>query len=341
MSGIAVAWPKGHVGRWGDRGGRRWYTAAVGLDVVHVLAPGGGFAEELIAALAGRRCVLWADAEAALAGLPEAVCVVASTLPAGSRARAGRLRVVHALGAGVDGLLPEVPPDVQVLRAAEMTATEVCEHAWALILALARQVPLATQQQRERRWQAYAARGLAGRTLAVLGLGAIGGRVAAIGGAFGMRVIGTRRRAREATSTSVVEHPPAATRAVLAAADVVVVALPRTPATTGLLGADMLAAMRPGALLVVVSRGGIVDEEALCERLRGGQLGGAALDVTAEEPLPVTSPLWGAPNVVITPHVGGWTPDYARRIGGVVRMNLDRLDRGLRPLGLVDRVHGY
>ena len=311
------------------------------LDVVHVLAPGRGFAAELVAALGERRCVVWQGAEEALAGLPEAECVIAGTLPPGSRARAKRLRLVHALGAGVDGLLAEVPPEVQVVRAAEMTATEVCEHAWALILALARRVPLACEQQRTQTWRQYTAPGLAGRTLAVLGLGAIGGRVAAIGAAFGMRVIGTRRRARDTKSTSVVEHPPAATRTVLAAADVVVVALPRTAATSGLLGADMLAAMRPGALLVVVSRGGIVDEEALAERLRGGQIGGAALDVVAEEPLAADSPLWRAPNLVITPHVGGLTPDYARRIGGVVRMNLDRLDRGLTPLGLVDRLHGY
>lgn len=322
------------------------YRVRVAFEVVHVLAPGPQFAAALVSALAGRRCVVWADAEEALAGLPEAECVVASWLPAGSAARATRLRLVLALGAGVDGLLAEVPAEVPVIRAAEATASEVCEHAWALILALARRVPLAVEQQGARVWRQFTAQGLAGRTLAVLGLGAIGGRVATIGAAFGMRVIGTRRRARalqvgDGDGRSVVEHAPAATRAVLAAADVVVVALPRTAATTGLLGGDMLAAMRPGALLVVVSRGGIVDEEALVGRLRAGQLAGAALDVTADEPLPPGSPLWQAPNLLLTPHVGGWTPDYARRIGGVIRMNLDRLARGLPPLGLVDRVHGY
>jgi phosphoglycerate dehydrogenase-like enzyme len=316
----------------------------VGFAVVHVLAPGGEFAASLVAALAGRRCVVWADPAAALAGLAEAECVVAGALPAGARARVRRLQVVHALGAGVDGLLAELPPEVVVVRAAELTASEVCEHAWGLILALARQVPLAVEQQRGRVWRPYAAQGLAGRTLAVLGLGAIGGRVAALGAALGMKVIGTRRRARVGTSQvhgQVVEHGPGATRVVVAAADVVVVALPRTAATTGLLGADMLAAMRPGALLVVVSRGGIVDEEALVDRLRGGHLGGAALDVTADEPLNSDSPLWHAPNLLLTPHVGGRTPDYARRLGGVIRMNLDRLERGLSPLGLVDRLHGY
>jgi D-2-hydroxyacid dehydrogenase (NADP+) len=313
----------------------------VGFAVVHVLAQDPAFAAGLVAALGGRRCEVWRDDAEALAGLSTAQCVVAWSLPPGSRARAGELKLVHALGAGVDGLLGEVPPGVAVVRAAELTAGEVCEHAWALVLALARRLPLAIEQQRERVWRPFAAQGLAGRTLAVLGLGAIGGRVAAIGAAFGMRVIGTRRRARDTSATAVVEQPPSATRAVLAAADVVVVALPKTSATAGLLGADMLAAMRPGALLVVVSRGGIVDEEALVERLRSGLLAGAALDVAAIEPLPRESPLWHAPNLLRTPHVGGWTPDYARRIGGVIRMNLDRLERGLAPLGLVDRLHGY
>lgn len=319
------------------------YRGRVAFEVVHVLAPGRQFAEALVTALGGRRCVVWADDAEALAGMPEAECVVAGWLPAGTRARAGRLRLVHALGAGVDRLIAEVPAEVPLLRAAELTAVQVCEHAWGLILALARRVPLAVEQQRALRWQQFAGHGLHGRTLGVLGLGAIGGRVAAIGAAFGMRVIGTRRRARalRVGDEGVVEHAPAATRAVLAAADVVVVALPRTPATSGLLGADMLAAMRPGALLVVVSRGGIVDEEALVDRLRAGQLAGAALDVTAEEPLPPGSPLWQAPNLLLTPHVGGWSQDYARRIGGVVRMNLDRMARGLPPLGVVDRVHGY
>lgn len=308
---------------------------------MHVLAQDPAFAAALVSALGERRCVVWrCDAEA-LAGMPAAQCVAAWSLPAGTRARAGELKLVHALGAGVDGLLGEVPPGVAVVRAAELSAGEVCEHAWALVLALARRLPLAIEQQQGRVWRPFAARGLAGRTLAVLGLGAIGGRIAAVGAAFGMRVIGTRRRARDTSATSVVERPPSATRAVLTEADVVVVALPKTSATAGLLGPDMLAAMRPGALLVVVSRGGIVDEEALVERLRGGSLAGAALDVAAVEPLPADSPLWHAPNLLRTPHVAGWTPDYARRIGAVIRMNLDRLDRGLAPLGLVDRLHGY
>lgn len=316
------------------------YRGRVTFAALHVLAPWPGFAAALAGELPGRRCVIWGGDGEALAGLPEAECVLASALPVGSMGRSGRLRLVHALGAGVDALLPEVRPEVTVLRAVELAAAEVCEHAWALVLALARRVPLACEQQQARVWRQYATQGLAGRTLAVLGLGAIGGRVAQIGVAFGMRVIGTRRRGR-GEHGGVLEHPPAATREVLAAADVVVVALPRTPATTGLLGAEMLAAMRPGALLVVASRGGIVDEEALADRLRAGRLGGAGLDVTREEPLASGSPLWGAPNLVLTPHVGGWTPDYARRVGRAIRTNLDRLDRGLAPLGLVDRVHGY
>jgi D-2-hydroxyacid dehydrogenase (NADP+) len=313
----------------------------VGFAVVHVLAQDPAFAAGLVAALGGRRCEVWRDDAEALAGLSTAQCVVAWSLPPGSRARAGELKLVHALGAGVDGLLGEVPPGVAVVRAAELTAGEVCEHAWALVLALARRLPLAIEQQRERVWRPFAAQGLAGRTLAVLGLGAIGGRVAAIGAAFGMRVIGTRRRARDTSATAVVEHRRRRRGRCWRRPMSWWSRCRRRRRRRGCSGADMLAAMRPGALLVVVSRGGIVDEEALVERLRSGLLAGAALDVAAIEPLPRESPLWHAPNLLRTPHVGGWTPDYARRIGGVIRMNLDRLERGLAPLGLVDRLHGY
>ncbi len=155
-----------------------------------------------------------------------------------------------------------------------------------------------------------------------------------------MRVIGTRRRTGAVAGVDEVLAPEATAEA-LAAADFVVVALPRTPATRGLLDAAMLARMRPGACLVVVSRGGIVDEAALVERLRDGALAGAALDVAAEEPLSGDSPLWSAPNLLLTPHVGGWSSDYARRVAAAVAADLKRIDRGERPAGLVDRAHGY
>lgn len=309
-------------------------------ECVYILAPDPAVAAALTGALPGRRCVVWTDEASARAGLPEATLLIAGSLPAGTAALAGRLRWVHALGAGVDALLPELPAGAQLMRVTGVHEATMCEHAWALILALTRQLPVAVAQQDAQVWRRFPTAALAGRTLAVLGLGAVGGRIAAVGVSFGMRVIGTRRSGRPVPGVSEL-HAPAATREAIAAADVVVVTLPRTPATRGLLGAEMLAAMRPGARLIVVGRGGVVDEDALLERLRSGALAGAALDVTASEPLPPGSPLWGAPNLLLTPHIAGWSPDHVRRVAAVIATNLDRRDRGLAPLGLVDRDRGY
>lgn len=308
--------------------------------VVHIHAPGRRFAEVVAAALPGRRCEIWDDEADVLAGIGAAEVVIAASLPAGAAGRAVRLRRVHALGVGVDALVPGLAPAVEVVRVTGVSEAAVSEHAWALLLALARQIPLAVAQQQQRVWRPFPARRLAGATLAVLGLGAIGGRVAAAAAGFAVRVIGTRRRTGAVAGVDAVLAPEATAEA-LAAADFVVVALPRTPATRGLLDAAMLARMRPGACLVVVSRGGIVDEAALVERLRDGALAGAALDVAAEEPLSGDSPLWSAPNLLLTPHVGGWSSDYARRVAAAVAADLERIDRGERPAGLVDRAHGY
>ena len=315
-------------------------------DTVYIHAPNRSFAEALVAGLPRRRCEIWDDTAALLAGLPDARCVVAGSLPPGAAARAGQLRWLHALGGGVDALVGELPPAASLVRVTGVCEAAVSEHAWALLLALARELPLACEQQRARVWRPFATRQLAGCTLGVLGLGAIGGRIAAAGRGFGMRVLATRRGGRSATDPGpgepeVCVYPPEATATVLAAADFVVVALPRTPATRGLLGPEMLGCMRPGARLVVISRGGIVDESALIDRLRCGAIAGAALDVAAEEPPPPDSPLWGAPNLLLTPHVAGWSPDYARQVAAVVRANLEHIDAGRTPPGLVDHVHGY
>lgn len=309
-------------------------------ECVYILAPSREAAAALLAALPGRRCVVWTDEASARAGLPAAELLIAGSLPVGTAALAGRLRWVHALGAGVDALLPELPAGAQLMRVTGVHEATMCEHAWALILALTRQLAVAVAQQDARVWRRFPAASLAGRTLAVLGLGAVGGRIAAVGAALGMRVIGTRRSGRPVPGVAEL-YAPAATREAIAAADVVVVALPLTPATRGLLGAEMLAAMRAGARLVVIGRGGVVDEEALVARLRSGALAGAALDVAASEPPPPDSPLWGAPNLLLTPHMAGWNPGHIERVAAVIAANLDRRDRGLTPLGLVDRVRGY
>ena len=201
------------------------------------------------------------------------------------------------------------------------------EFTLALILAVAKQIPRATTQQREHAWKPFGPHRLSGRTLGVLGLGAIGHAVARRAAALGMRVIGTKRHPEPLAGVDEV-LPASETRRVLEESDVVVVVLPRTPETAGLLDADAIAAMKPGAQLVNIARGGIVDEAALAKALREGALSGAAFDVFEEEPLPPSSPLWDTPNLLITPHVAGFSREYMARLAGIFFENIRRLERG-------------
>lgn len=310
--------------------------AAFEVDIFH---PQPGVAAALAAAMPDRRCRAIADPAALLARIPDLEVLIAPSLPHGSWDMSPRLRLVHAVGAGADGLLA-VPRRVPIACARGLFAPEVAEHAWALILALERRLPLALEQQRGRLWRPYAPRSLAGLTLGVLGLGAIGRRIAHIAGALGLRVVGTRFRPGAVPGVERVLDP-GGTAEVFAAADILVVALPLTPATRGLLDHTALSALRPGASLVVVSRGAIVDEAALVAHLQTGAIRAAALDVAADEPLPADSPLWSAPHLLLTPHVAGLGTGSGPRLVALIRDNLARLDAGQPPHDVVDRDRSY
>jgi phosphoglycerate dehydrogenase-like enzyme len=155
-----------------------------------------------------------------------------------------------------------------------------------------------------------------------------------------MRVVGTRRGAEPLDGVARVDGPEGTDR-VLAESDAVVVLLPLTPATRGLLDARALACMKPRALLVNLARGGIVDEAALARALAEERLGGAAVDVFEEEPLPAASPLWSAPNCIVTPHVAGLTRDYMGRVAAILIENVRRLDAGAPLVNEIDPRRGY
>lgn len=193
------------------------------------------------------------------------------------------------------------------------------ELTWALILAALRHVPQEDAAIRAGRWQTSVGVGLDGKTLGVVGLGRLGSQVAKVGQAFGMHVLAwSQNLTRERADAAGVELA-ASKDALLAESDVVSVHLVLSARTRGLIGARELALMRPGAYLVNTSRGPIVDEGALVEALRGGTIAGAALDVFNEEPLPAGHPLLGAPNLVLTPHLGYVTQEnYAVFYGDVV-----------------------
>ncbi len=215
-----------------------------------------------------------------------------------------------------------------------MNARAVAEHALALILSLARRLPEARDNQGRKIWRGMIGDltqredELGGKTLLVVGLGRIGGRLAELAKAFDMRVIGFRRDVSAGRGAADAVHTLADLPQCLPQADYVALTCALTDETRGVIGEAALAAMRPSAFLVNCARGGCVDEPALLAALQARQIAGAALDVTDPEPPAADSPLWAMPNVLITPHTAGETRQYEANVIEILLENLDRLWRG-------------
>ncbi|MEW5932224.1 MAG: D-2-hydroxyacid dehydrogenase [Bacillota bacterium] len=284
----------------------------------------------------------------------EADVIYGTSLSGAAAARARRLKWVHAPAAGVDRLLsPElVASPVVVTCSRGLHAQSLSEHAFALMLALARRLPEFWEDRRHRRWQRREGRVLAGGTLLVVGLGAVGTEVARKGLAFGMRVLAVRRSppGGAGAAGAGIPVPPAGVEEVagpdsllrlLARSDWVVLCVPLTAETRGMVGRGELAAMKATAFLINVARGEVVDEPALVEALKTGRIAGAGLDVFATEPLPPESELWDLPNVVITPHLGGSMEDYEGHALQIFLDNLRRFLAGQPLLNVVDKRRGY
>lgn len=249
---------------------------------------------------------------------------------------APRLRFIQVCAAGFDqfGLEALKARGVRLANGRGVNANAVSEHALALILALTRQLHTGRDNQRRHFWRGMLSDltkredELPGKTVVVYGLGSIGARIALLAKAFGTRVIGIRRNLRADPGAADEVRGPDAFREVLAVADIVVLACPLTPETRNLIDAAALAAMKPGAYVINVARGGCVDEAALIAALRADAIAGAGIDTTEEEPLPADSPLWDFENVVLTPHTAGETRKYEDNVVDVLMENLDRLWRG-------------
>ena len=213
----------------------------------------------------------------------------------------------------------------------------VAEHCVAMMLALVRRLPEYLRAMPGRSWEHLHRHGrLAGSTVCVIGLGTLGSAIARRCAALGMRVVGVRRHPdRPCPNVSEVFGPEALAAAV-AEADHVVGALPGGATTRGLISREVLAAMKPGAYLYNVGRGPSVDETALVERLAGWHLAGAGLDVFAVEPLTDDSPLWAMENVIVTPHMAGYTWDYADELCDVFATNLVAYVEGEPPPNVID-----
>ena len=250
--------------------------------------------------------------------------------------KADRLAFVQSVSAGVNQYDQAAFRQHGVRLASAQGANEqaVSEHAIALILAMARRLPEARDNQAKKFWRPmqgnHATREdvIGGKTLLIIGLGRIGGLLARLARAFGMKVIGVRR---DPTAGANGADEVVATTELLAnlpRADYVALTCPLTDETRDIINAEALAAMKPGATLVNAARGGCVVEADLVAALASGHLAGAALDVTVEEPLPASSPLWDIPNVLITPHSAGETRAYEASVIELLVENLARLRRG-------------
>lgn len=284
-----------------------------------------------------------ADRQKGIALASEAEVMVGWNVPREAVQRAPRLRWIHSTAAGVDQLLhPEVLERQIVITSSKGFHRSLVEHVFALMLALTRRIHVALRSQMARRWERPRAIGeeLTGKTLGILGLGTIGSEIARRAGVFGMRVIGTRRTPRPVPGVEQV-LPPDRLLDVLRAADVVVITLPLTRETEGLIGETELRAMKPSAFLINVGRGPIVREAVLARALRAGWIAGAGLDVFEREPLPAESPLYDLENVIITPHVSGTSPGYMDRAVPLLVENLSRYLRDEPLLQVVDKELGY
>jgi phosphoglycerate dehydrogenase-like enzyme len=271
--------------------------------------------------------------------LPEGVLAAEFLVPGAGDTRVyeqlaqmSALKVIQTLSAGVDRLLPLVPAGVTVCDAGGTRDIPVAEWVLAVILAATKTLPELRDRQRERHWEWRRSSELAGDTVMILGYGSIGAAVEARLAPFEVDLIRVARHARPGV------HSVDELESLLPRAGIVVVLLPLTRTTTGLLDARLLGRMRPGALLVNAARGQILDTAALLEQVRSQRLR-AALDVTDPEPLPPDHPLWDEPGVLITPHFAGDTVAAERRAFALAGDQVRRYVRGEPLLNVVEQ--GY
>jgi phosphoglycerate dehydrogenase-like enzyme len=282
--------------------------------------------------------------------LADAEIFVGWRIPPEHFAAARRLRWLHSASAGIeDCLFPAlVASDVILTNSTGLHSVCIPEHVLGQMLVLARNFHQAQRLQQRGEWNRFAViayasgvRELHGSKLAILGAGPIGANLARLAAALGMQVRVLRRDPQRAVPGAEAVWGPERLHELLGWADFVVLSVPLTAETRGLIGEAELRAMRSDAFLINIARGEVVDEAALARCLRAGGLAGAALDVFTEEPLPAGHPFWSLPNLVITPHISGYTPTYFDRMLGIFEDNLARYLEGRPLVNIVDKQAGY
>ena len=259
-----------------------------------------------------------------------------------------RLRWVHATGAGIETIIaiPElVASDIVVTNTRGAHAPFVAEHTFALLLALTRYIAEFAQHKRDHHYHAYGRdfplESLYGMRLLIVGMGNIGRAIASRALAFEMQVVGLDVMAPEQSGDDLSVLPMEHLDTELPKADVLVIAVPLTAETTNLIDAHRIASLKPGAIVIGISRGTIIDEAALAKRLRDGTLAGAGLDVYAEEPLPPDHFLWDTPRLVMTPHCAPKSPLTRDREFEITHENIRRFVADEPLLNVCDKAAGF
>ncbi len=310
--------------------------------------------QQLLQEASGSEVVCVTSQEELITQLPETEVLCSFSVPNNWRELAPNLRWLQYPGAGVDGLrdsgLLDPESSVVVTTATGIHAITISEYVFGSMLMFNWNWPQMVRLQdshlwaRSTGWYGLGGRELAGQTLGIVGMGKIGRRIAQLGRAFGMRVLGIRRSfAGENVSDPDLDqaYPPERLHELLGQSDYVVLAVPLTAETEHLIGEAELKAMKPNTYLVNIARGRVIDEQALIQALRDGWIGGAGLDVAEVEPLPSNSPLYGMPNVILTPHIAGVSVHYERRLAELFAENLRRYRASKPLLNRYDPARGY
>lgn len=281
----------------------------------------------------------FAEASLAVADLPDADVLMAGPFPAELLRHATKLRWVQSLWAGVEGWTRAgVPADLPITRMTDVFGARMGEYVLAHLLSDTQELPRFATGQAQSRWEPVATRTLRGRVAGVAGTGWIGSEVIRVLAAIGMDVRALNRDGRPIPGASRV-YATDRLRDFLGALDVLVLVLPATSGTTGLIGREQLSWMREGATLINIGRGNVIDLDALSDALASGRLRRAVLDTFPTEPLGPDSPLWRVPNLVVTPHIAG--PGLASEMAAICARNLALFEQGILPPPLLDRARGY
>jgi D-2-hydroxyacid dehydrogenase (NADP+) len=277
--------------------------------------------------------------------LAEADIIYGSGIPSDILTRAPGVKWVQTMSAGVDDVLSRemINSPVVLTNTSGIHGVQITELVFGMILSFAKHIPQCLRNQENKKWEPYSPDLLHGKTLGVVGLGSIGHSIARMGKSFGMRVVATRRSIKEHPLARYVDTilPKEQLDQLLSESDYIILSLPHTAETEKSIGEKELRRMKPTAFLVNMSRGKVVDEEALIRALQEKWIAGAGLDTFVEEPLPPGSPLWKLPNVILTPHIAGRTDDYALKATAVFCNNLKRYLRGTKLVNVVNKQRGY